>query len=271
MKYTLHKNGWTVFADVDLNTATKEELHELSNLCANYTCIKVREQFLTIDRELSIIKSFSEPYKLFNSTYKKFSQVSIDNEGYLGRVTADAIAGHREEMLWHNESPGERTGSDIAWLYAEKGVKGSTTVWNNSIVAYNDLDASIKEKIKDLRCINFGNVNHSITRTQENFDNRKIYQTLLPLIYTNHVGVTGLHLSLHQFERFDGMTREQSLEIAEPLFKFITQDKYCYYHEWQDGDVSMSDQWLGVHKRLHFENMDTRLVHRATFDYPAKP
>ena len=80
--------------------------------------------------------------------------------------------------------------------------------------------------------------------------------------------MTGLHLSLHQFERFDGMTREQSLEIAEPLFKFVTQDKYCYFHEWQDGDVSMSDQWLGVHKRLHFESMDNRLVHRATFNYP---
>ena len=81
----------------------------------------------------------------------------------------------------------------------------------------------------------------------------------------NQSGVTGLHLSLHQFERFDGMTREQSFEIAESLFEFVTQDKYCYFHEWQDGDVSMSDQWLGVHKRLHFESMDNRLTNNCAF------
>ena len=270
MKYTFHKNGWTVFANIDLNSATKEELYELGSLCANYTCVKVRGQSLTIDRELEIIKSFSKPYQLFDPTNERFNQLSLDKEGYIGRVTANAIAGHKEEMLWHNEAPGERIGSDIAWLYAEKGVQGSTTVWNNSAVAYKELDAETKKKIKDLKCIYFGNVNHSIARTEQNFNNRKIYDTPLSLVYTNHVGVTGLHLSLHQFERFDGMTREQSLEIAEPLFKFITKDKYCYFHEWEDGDVSLSDQWLGVHKRLHFDSMNARLVHRATFNYSEK-
>jgi hypothetical protein len=268
MKYTLHNNGWTVFADIDLNSATKEDLYELSNLCSKYTCVKIRGQQLTVDRELEIIKSFNKPYQLFDPAHPKFLQLSLDNEGYIGRVTANAIAGHKEEMLWHNEAPGERIGSDIAWLYAEAGVHGSITVWNNTIVAYKDLDIEFKEKIKDLKCIYFGNVNHSIARTKENFNNRKIYNTALPLVYTNHTGITGLHLSLHQFERFEGMSREQSLEIAEPLFKFITQDKYCYVHEWQDGDVSMSDQWFGVHKRLYFNDMDTRLVHRATFNYP---
>ena len=65
------------------------------------------------------------------------------------------------------------------------------------------------------------------------------------------------------------MTREQSLEIAEPLFNFITQDKYCHVLEWKTGDVSLSDQWIGVHKRLQFDSMNNRRVHRATFDYPA--
>ena len=229
---------------------------------------KIKNQNLTIEQELKIIKSFPNPYQLFSPNHPKFKELSLDKEGYVGRVTENAIAGHKEEMLWHNESPGNRFGSDIAWLYAEKGVTGSITVWNNSMLAYNDLDADTKEKIKNLKCIYFGNVNHSIARTEENFNNRKVYDTAIPLVYTNHLGRTGLHLSLHQFERFDSMTREQSLEIAEPLFKFITQDKYCYYHEWEDGDVSMSDQWLGVHKRLHFEGMNDRLVHRATFNYP---
>ncbi len=273
VNYKLHNNGWTVFADIDLNKATIEELHDLATLCATYTCVKIRGQQLTVEREAEIVKSYNNPHLLYTPEHVRFKHYALDKEGYICRVTGKldndgvvGIAGHKEEMLWHHEQPAERGCSSIAWLYAESGVTGSTTVWNNTIEAYKDLDTDTKEKIKDLKVIQFGNVNHAITRTEQNFNNRKIYDKAVPLVTTNHVGKTGLHLSLHQFERFDGMTREQSLEIAEPLFKFVTQDKYCYYHDWQDGDVSLSDQWLGVHRRLQFDEMNQRIVHRATFD-----
>jgi alpha-ketoglutarate-dependent taurine dioxygenase len=274
--YTLHPNGWTVFANIDLNTATRQDLHDIATLCAKFTCVKVRNQNLTIEKEAEIVKSYKDPHLLYTPDHERFKHYALDKEGYICRVTGkldadgvSGIAGHKEEMLWHHEQPAERGSSSIAWLYAVSGVNGSTTVWNNTIAAYADLDYETKEKIKDLKVIQFGNVNHAVTRTQENFNNRKVYEDHpVPLVITNTLGKTGLHLSLHQFERFDGMTREQSLEIAEPLFKFITQDKYCYYHEWKDGDVSWSDQWLGVHRRLQFNNMAERIVHRATFDYP---
>lgn len=269
MKFQIHPNGWTVIVeDFNLAVASTQELFDLSNLCAKHTCVKIRNQDLTIDQEVRIIKSFKNPYQLFDIGHPKFKEFSLDNEGYVGRVTANAIAGHKEEMLWHNEMPAIRVGSDIAWLYAERGVNGSVTVWNNTALAYLDLDAVTKNRIRDLKCIYFGNVNHSVARSESNFNNRTVYNTAVPLVYTNHLGVTGLHLSLHQFEKFEGMSRAESLAIAEPLFEFVIQDKYCYSHEWQDGDVSMSDQWFGVHKRLHFEDMDNRLVHRATFNYP---
>jgi len=275
--YRLHENKWTVFADVDLSTCSTEELHDLATLCANYTCVKIRNQQLSIEREAEIVKSFNNPHLLYSPEHERFKHYALDAEGYICRVTGktnsdgvSGIAGHKEEMLWHHEQPAERGCSSIAWLYAETGVKGSVTVWNNTIEAYKDLANDIKEKIKDLRVIQFGNVNHAVTRTQDNFNNRKVYDKSVPLVITNQAGKTGIHLSLHQFERFENMTREQSLEIAEPLFKFVTQDKYCYFHEWQDGDVSMSDQWLGIHKRLEFNNMSERMVHRATFDYPEK-
>lgn len=275
VNYRLHENGWTVFVDIDLNSATITDLHDIAKLCSQYTCVKARGQNLNVERESEIVKSYKDPHILYTPNQERFKHYALDKEGYICRVTGkldadgvSGIAGHKEEMLWHHEQPAERGHSSIAWLYAESGVQGSTTVWNNSIEAFKDLDADTKNKIKDLKVIQFGNVNHAITRTEENFKNRKIYNDHpVPLVVTRN-GVTGLHLSLHQFERFEGMSREQSLEIAEPLFKFITQDKYCYYHEWKDGDASWSDQWFGVHKRLEFNGMTERLVHRATFDYP---
>ena len=140
---------------------------------------------------------------------------------------------------------------------------------NNTIQAFNDLDNDTKNKIKDLKIIQFTNITQSALRSEENFNNRKIHEDKpVPLVYTNQAKCTGIHLSIDQFERFEGMSREESLEIAKPLFQFITRDKYCYYHEWEDGDVSFSDQWLGVHRRLRYEDMSNRMVHRATFDYP---
>ena len=47
----------------------------------------------------------------------------------------------------------------------------------------------------------------------------------------------------------------------------VTQEKYQYHHEWQDGDVVISEQWLSIHKRWRFEEMDKRLLHRIAFDY----
>ena len=38
----------------------------------------------------------------------------------------------------------------------------------------------------------------------------------------------------------------------------------CYL---EDGDIVISDQWLSIHKRHHFEGMDKRLVHRIAFGY----
>lgn len=258
-----------VLEDINLNTASDKEIKDIVQLCAKHSCVTVRNQKLSVEREAEIVKMFSNPYVLFEPGTAGFERSALDKEGYIGLVTKNSIAGHEEEMLWHNESPHARPGSSVAWLYAEQGVEGSTTVWNNTVEAYKDLDEETKERIKDLKVITFGNVNHSVNRTQENFDNRLIYDNIpSPLVHTNHLGETGIFLSLYQFERFEGMSREDSLEIAGPLFNFITKDKYCYVHEWKDGDVSFSDQWIGVHKRLHFDAMRTRRVHRATFDYP---
>jgi len=259
-----------ILEDINLNTSTEQEIKNLVKLCAKHTAITIRNQNLSVEREAEIVKMFPNPYVLFKPNTLGFDRSALDKEGYIGLVTENSIAGHKEEMLWHNESPHARPGSSVAWLYAEEGVEGSTTVWNNTIKAYKDLDEETKERINDLKVITFGNVNHSVKRTQENFDNRVIYDSNpVPLVYTNHIGETGIFLSLYQFERFEGMSREDSLEIAGPLFNFITQDKYCHILEWKTGDVSLSDQWMGVHKRLHFESMNTRRVHRATFDYPA--
>jgi alpha-ketoglutarate-dependent taurine dioxygenase len=63
------------------------------------------------------------------------------------------------------------------------------------------------------------------------------------------------------------MTEEQSRDFIKPLIDHVLQEKYLYHHDWQDGDVVIAEQWLGIHKRWRFEGMSNRILHRITFDF----
>ena len=63
------------------------------------------------------------------------------------------------------------------------------------------------------------------------------------------------------------MNQEQSIVLANKLQKHILQEKYMYHHEWDDGDVIIHEQWLGLHKRWEFDGMPTRVLHRLTYDF----
>ena len=63
------------------------------------------------------------------------------------------------------------------------------------------------------------------------------------------------------------MTEEQSRTFIEKLRDHVLQEKYMYHHEWQDGDIVLSEQWLGIHKRWHFEDISNRVLHRICLDF----
>jgi len=148
LRWDMSMSDWVINVELDLMTASNSDLLELIDLCAKHTCVNIPNQKLTIEREAEIVKSFPNPYVLFTPDSPNFERSALDAEGYIGLVSENSIAGHKEEMTWHNESPHARPGSSIAWLYAEKGVDGSVTSWNNTVLAYADLDNAMKETIK---------------------------------------------------------------------------------------------------------------------------
>jgi hypothetical protein len=63
------------------------------------------------------------------------------------------------------------------------------------------------------------------------------------------------------------MDELESKKFIESLRDKILQEKYMYHHDWEDGDVVLSEQWLGIHKRWRFENINNRVVHRICLDF----
>jgi alpha-ketoglutarate-dependent taurine dioxygenase len=258
MKYHLHENGWTVLVDeFDFNSANQDDINQIARLIANNTCVVFKNQRLSVEDELRIAHMFKRTKPLFNSREEEnFKNWAVDPDGIIARVTGElndrgepGIAGHSDEMVWHCNMPQDRDRCPIIWLYAVRGSKGSRTSWNNNILSYNDLDDITKEKLKPLKCIYMGGA-------------------ILDEHGQNNAGKTGLYLSFLQLDRFAGMTKEESIKLIKPIWEHTIQDKYCYHHDWEDGDVVIAEQWLGVHKRWPFDNIEERLLHRIAIDFP---
>lgn len=283
MKYKIHENGWTVLLeDFDFNTATQDDILEIARLVATNTCVVVKGQNLTVADQVRIGNMFKNPNPLFKPEDKFFidcaADLTQDPQGIVCRVSGElnehgkpGIAGHVDEMQWHCNHPYKEDRSPIVWLYGVKGTKGSRTSWNNNILSYTDLDNETKSKLHNLKCVYYGGMQHTTEYKEgDTFkDTKFVIENFTPnLIHTNNAGKTGLYFSLLQLEKFVGMTREESLEIAKPLFEHTIQEKYCYHHDWEDGDIVISEQWLGIHKRWRFEQISTRVLHRMVFDFP---
>jgi alpha-ketoglutarate-dependent taurine dioxygenase len=62
------------------------------------------------------------------------------------------------------------------------------------------------------------------------------------------------------------MSHEEGRKLIEDLRELVEREEFMYHHDWEDGDMVISEQYLSIHKRWEFEHMDTRVLHRMTVD-----
>jgi alpha-ketoglutarate-dependent taurine dioxygenase len=89
------------------------------------------------------------------------------------------------------------------------------------------------------------------------------------VVDTSPVGKKHLFFPFYNMHHLNNLSREESKPVFLKLAKHMTQEKYCYHHDWDLGDIVISDNRLGLHKRWAFDHMTDRLLHRAMFDYPS--
>jgi len=270
INYHLHKNGWTVILDdVDLRYSTQEDINQISKLLSTNTLVIARKQKLEVTDEVRLAKMFKTPRQFYPNT-------NIDDKGYAHCVVPDSdnmiirvtgardndgnegFAGNDDELVWHCNDPVRKERHPLVWLYGVYGTKGSRTTWNNNIFSYNDLPQTTKDKLNNLKLV----VKHTHS------DDTELDRYYPDLVHTNLAGKTGLFFSFLQIRNFLGISEEDSRKIMEPLIEHTTREEYLYHHDWEDGDLTISEQWLGIHKRWPFPGMKSRLLHRIVFDFP---
>lgn len=283
IKYHLHGNGWTVILDdFKFKTATQLEINEIAKLIANNTLVVCKNQEdLTVDDELRIANMFGDPGVLNDPQNPIFSKKVVDKDGIIVRVSGAiddnndpiGIAGYESEMSWHSTAPSFDIRKSIDWLRGVSGSKGSRTSFINNIISYQDLDQNLKNFLLDKKIfLKEKKVGFSLENPNEEIllflSDETDEEHVWNVVHTNIAGKTGLYFPWVFINRFQGMSAEESKDIILSIVKFITQEKYIYHHDWEDGDVVIADQWLGLHKRCKFKNIKHRVLHRMEFEFP---
>lgn len=278
LNYKIHNNGWTVLVqDFDLRTSTHADINHIARLLATNTIVVFKEQLLTIQDEVKIAKMFKNPEQFHtedeNSTYGMFQGAEVsDSEKYALRVSGakdehgrTGIAGHTDEMQWHANDQTTPNRRSLVWLYSVHGSKGSRTTYNNNILSYNSLEADKRTPLENLKLTILKEVS---LREDEEDISEEIENYTPGLVVENIAGKRGFYFPFLQISGFEGLSSEESEHIINWLSEYTTQEKFCYHHDWDDGDVVIAEQWLGIHKRWPFNNIETRLLHRMAFDFP---
>lgn len=279
-----YSNWAPIITDFDLSLSTPDDINNISKLIAKHTLVVIKKQKLLLSDELRVVGMFKDigSFLKDNNEELKFLEVSGTN-GKLLRVGGKkneygvgGISAHPEEMDWHLDFHWNMNSDNVAliWLHGVEGVEGSRTSWLNSVMAYKDLDEELKDFLKNTKATMSRYVQFNIKNFIKDENNNKwapgeeFAGHQYSVIDTSPVGEKHLFFPFYNIHHLNDLSREDSKPILLKLAKHMTQEKYCYHHNWELGDIVISDNRLGLHKRWAFDNIKHRLLHRAMFDYP---
>ena len=231
----------------------------------------------------NIKKTKSEDYAK-NMEAVKSDQSVLDMQPILDSLNAEKTAGKFGDKIIKKNTVKTQTeleglihdwaSSDPAKYHTPEGLdalkqavgdlRDSTEFGTNSRRIVDNVYHSIKNQISNLHSI-YGNIYAPNAPDHVGV----VYNTKWnpPLVHkTNGKGI-GMYFAPFQLGKFVELTQEQSDELKQALCDHVLSEKYVYHHDWQDGDVVISDQWNGIHKRWPFNKMNVRVLHRAGVDY----
>tara|TARA_B100001059_G_scaffold93795_1_gene93079 strand:- start:45 stop:857 length:813 start_codon:yes stop_codon:yes gene_type:complete len=260
-------NRWTVIVDGKIQDLTDTEILYLGTTVLTQMVVVFKNQDLTPDEELAFCRKLG---KVQSTTHERTKHISLQ-DGIL-RVTGEknkhgeeGLFGHVSALDWHANQPSNKKRMPLIWLYGVKGTKGSRTSWINMIEAYEKMPKKLKERLKGKKAY-FGYENGRYS-TSSFFHEHVNKENLFPIVMENAIGMEGLYFPFNQMFGIDGMPDALFKDLIEEVKKHVLKPKFVYHHDWEDGDVVLSEQWLSIHKRWEFQGMPNRVLHRIACDY----
>ena len=262
-------NGWTVNVLGDIRTLNREELLQVAKLLSQHTVVVFPDSYnITPAEQLEIAETIGTVMKAKDK--KRTSGIYI-HEGVI-RVTGKkddkgepGLFGHTSALEWHANMASNKNRQPIVWMYGAEHMEGSRTSFINMASVYDSLPEDFKEEIKNIKCF-FGYKAGRYSTTPW-FRDHVNEEDLFDLVLKTKAGITGLYYPFLQVFGMVGKDEEEFKKIDKTLQEYILDDKHAYHHDWVDGQIVLSDQWMSIHKRWEFDKMEERVLHRIALNY----
>lgn len=181
-------------------------------------------------------------------------------------------------QTWHTDTSYRQKPSRGSILYAREiplgddGVALGNTKFASTAKAYEDLPASVKQKIEGRKAVH----SYGFRKRPEGSQRAKITATVLhetpdiahPVVRTHPTtGRKALYVFEGECIGIEGMPAEEALPLIHDLTEHCIQDQYIYEHKWQVGDVVMWDNAATLHLAIcDYKLPRRRLLHRVTME-----
>jgi alpha-ketoglutarate-dependent taurine dioxygenase len=279
--------------DIDWNSA--EELVELGKLVAGQCIVLVDQQVPTEtlstamcmwgDSSDAIFPSYIRNKKLTGRHWRELFLIlgevvaglprelysNVTNVTYQRDAKGNATGLFpKGELDWHSDQCSFDDAQRVIGLQSISDTVNSQTKFVCTHDAFESLSTDTKSEIKTLFCKHVWRAG----LMAPGLDSR--HQLLarcnmIPLdgmetaVYQETAtGLSGIKLPTHTYDRFVGMTQQESDKLYNELRRVILQEKYIYTQHWQDGQIVFMDQEITLHCRpTNIEYGNKRLMKRC--------
>lgn len=252
---------------VELAHLTESQWGVVETAFHEYALLVFPAQHLTDDEQEAFASRFGEIEQIISSG----KTVNISNNP---DEIPDADHFARLQYLkkgneeWHTDSSYMPVSSRASVLSAHVvTAAGGGTEWADMRAAYDDLEASVKDRIADLAA------HHSLYQSQARIGHEvqpgSSYgfhdegAPLRPLVKTHPVtGRPALFMGRHAFA-VAGMTDAESEALLADLHDHACRPPFVYRHRWAPGDVVVWDNRCVLHRACPYDPAEPRSLHHT--------
>jgi taurine dioxygenase len=191
----------------------------------------------------------------------------LENEANAGSAPKGSP---RVGLNWHTDHYHLPEPGLFTYLHAIQVPPGQgDTRYANGIAAYDALSSEMQAEIEGLKVLHsrarlFKTLFPEATEQEMEAERRKVPDVVHPLVRMHpELKRRGLYLGGEWGSTIAGLEEDKAQKLYDKLLQHMTQDRFCYLHRWQSGDVLMSDNRCSLHRATEWDEANhVRRLHR---------
>lgn len=174
----------------------------------------------------------------------------------------------RGTFNWHIDGTTDEIPAKATMLTAKHvAMTGGGTEFANTYAAYENLPDAERKRYEDLRVVHSFEASQRLVNPDPTEEQVAAWRAMptheMSLVWKRRDGRTSLAIGATA-DHIVGMAPDDSRALLDELLDWATQERFCYTHEWQVGDLVIWDNTGMLHRALPYDASSERLLHRTT-------